>query len=353
VNTVFEWLTGVVGRAVGEVWHTFLGVWPFLAISVIVAAALTTYVGTDRIAAALRANTAVAVTGAVTLAAFTPFCSCGTTAIVLGALAARVPWAPLVAFMVASPLTSPQEYVLSAGLFGLPFATTFFAFAIGLGLAAGAVTHAIDRTGALAGQARLRPDPASPVRGAEGASCTTSPPDPSARDSARRPTATTSTDAGPGPAPVLTRVAVVPPPAMLRERLRLDRFGQELATTARRLALYFFAFATIGYLLIEAVPAQWLTQYLGGDTPWSVVIAAVAGIPIYLNTDGSLPMVAALMHGGMGAGPALAFLITGAGTSIGAISGMFVIARARVVALVIGLLTAGALLLGWVAPLWL
>jgi uncharacterized membrane protein YraQ (UPF0718 family) len=37
-------------------------------------------------------------------------------------LAAEAPWAPIVAFMVASPLTSPSELLLSAGLFGWGFA---------------------------------------------------------------------------------------------------------------------------------------------------------------------------------------------------------------------------------------
>lgn len=85
----------------------------------------------------------------------------------------------------------------------------------------------------------------------------------------------------------------------------------------------------------------------------AVPLAALIGIPVYLNTDGSRPLVATLMDGGMGAGPALAFLITGAGTSVGAISGMLLIARRRVVALVVGLLYVGAVALGWLAPLWL
>ena len=42
----------------------------------------------------------------------------------------------------------------------------------------------------------------------------------------------------------------------------------------------------------------------------------------------------------------MAFLVTGAGTSIGAITGAFVIARPRVIALVVALLFAGALVLG-------
>jgi len=57
-------------------------------------------------------------------------------------------------------------------------------------------------------------------------------------------------------------------------------------------------------------------------------------------------MVTALVHGGQGLGSAMTFLVTGAGTSIGAITGAFVIARARVIALVVALLFAGALVLG-------
>jgi uncharacterized membrane protein YraQ (UPF0718 family) len=333
------------------VWLTFTGVWPLLVISVVVAAALATYVGADRMASALRANVAMAVAGAVALATLTPFCSCGTTAIVLGALASKVPWAPLVAFMVASPLTSPQEYVVSAGLFGIPFANTFFAAAVVLGLAAGGVTHAIERTGALTGQARLRPN-STPSQAETESGCCAPRSAPASQDTSCCATASITAPSGDGTVMTVTRSAITAP-VSLRTRFRVDTLARELVVTARRLAFYFFAFATIGYLLIEAIPAEWLTEYLGGDTPWSVVIAALAGIPVYVNTDGSLPMVAALMHGGMGAGPALAFLLTGAGTSVGAISGMFVIARARIVALVIGLLLAGALALGWAAPLWL
>ena len=76
--------------------------------------------------------------------ALTPFCSCGTTAVVLGAMASSVPWAPVVAFMVSSPLTSPQEYVWSVGLFGPAFATTFFVAAIAAGLASTLIERAAD-----------------------------------------------------------------------------------------------------------------------------------------------------------------------------------------------------------------
>jgi len=335
MNGVVESVAGVLGRVVADVWTSVTHIWPFLLLSIVAAAALNTYVDTERLAAVLRRRTAVAVLGAVALATLTPFCSCGTMAVVLGALASRVPWAPLVAFLVASPLTSPQEYALSAGLFGMPFATTYFVAAIGLGLLAGAITSTVERTGWLTGQAGMRAEPAAAGCGRAGgsaaATCATPEGDPAG---------TTAT---------LVREAAAP----TRTRWKVDAFARELAGTARRLALYFLGFATLGYLLIEAVPTAWLTDYLGGGAELAVPLAALLGIPIYLNTEGSMPLVAALMQGGMGSGPALAFLVTGAGTSIGAITGLFLVARRRVVALVVGLLFGGAVLLGWLAPLWL
>jgi len=86
---------------------------------------------------------------------------------------------------------------------------------------------------------------------------------------------------------------------------------------------------------------------------WSVPLAAVLGIPVYLNTDASLPLVASLLHGGMAPGAGIAFLITGAGTSVGAISGMLLIARWRIVALVIGTLLVCAMATGWLSGPWL
>src|SRR5690606_19325604 len=105
--------------------------------SVVLASVIQVYVGTDRLAGWLRRSTPLAVLGAVALGALTPFCSCGTMAVVLGSLASSVPWAPVVAFMASSPLTSPGEYVWSVGLFGPGFATTFLVAAAGVGLLGG------------------------------------------------------------------------------------------------------------------------------------------------------------------------------------------------------------------------
>lgn len=305
-----------IGAVAQDVIGTVTRVWPFLVISVAVAAAVSVYVGTDRVSALLQRRSLIATTGAVVLATLTPFCSCGTTAVLIGMLATASPWAPLVAFMVASPLTSPSELIFSAGLFGWGFALIFFVGTIALGFFAGGVAHVLDRAGWLEGQARIQP--------------TVEP----------RPKAAVSI--GPGAASIVELPTV-------RQRWKLDELANELWVNAKKFSLFFLVFTAVGYLVIEAIPTAWLTDYLGGGSWMSVPLAALVGVPAYINTEASLPLVASLMDGGMGVGPAMAFLVTGAGTSIGAVTGLFVIARKRVVGLVVAVLFVGAVGLGWIA----
>ncbi len=102
-----------------------------------------------------------------------------------------------------------------------------------------------------------------------------------------------------------------------------------------------------GYFLNGLVPAAWVAAVFGNGNIYSIPLAATLGLPLYINTEASLPLVRALIDGGMSQGAALAFLITGAGTSFGAMAGMLTIARWRVISLVIGTLWVGAVVLGY------
>ncbi len=316
----------VLARVVQDVVGTLVADWPYLLASILAAAVLRVYVGTERLAGWLRRRRWTGITAAVVLATLTPFCSCGTTAVVLGMVATEAPWAPIGAFMVASPLTSPSELLLSAGLFGWAFALVYFVGATALGFASGGVTGVLEDRGWLVGQARMRPTAAT---------CDTScapPPEPES--------------AVTGTVLVAERAATV---TRLATRLRLGEFAAESVRLARRIAVYFLAYSALGYLVIEALPTRGLVGLLGDNPAWGVPLAAILGIPIYITSEASLPMVAALMHGGLGAGPAMAFLVSGSGTSIGAITGALLIARRRVVSVVVGLLLLGAIIMGWIA----
>ncbi|HYF78249.1 MAG TPA: permease [Symbiobacteriaceae bacterium] len=287
--------------ALERVWHTFSVNWPLLAASAAIATVLKLYVDQRRIAAFLQRHQGAGVVGATTVAVATPLCSCGTTAVILGMMANLISWAPIVAFMVASPLTSPQELLYSASLFGWPFAIAFFAASIVLGLLGGLVAYLAERRGWLKDQGRFRPVMAG---GQE------------------------------------TDGTVAQRPAWLD-------FAREFGKLGGRLLLFFLVFAFIGYVLNGLLPEEWISSLFGTGRMYGVALAATLGIPFYINTEASLPLVRSLMDLGMSPGATLAFLITGAGTSIGAITGALTIARWRVVGLVVGTLWVGATVLGY------
>ena len=357
-------------KALGQVWGTFLHNWPFLLVSALIAAGMKLYLNQEAIGDFLRRHESGGVLAATAVAVATPLCSCGTTAVILGMLAGSMPWAPIIAFMVASPLTSPEGLIYGAGLFGWPFALAFFSASILLGLSGGGITHLLDRRGWLAGQARYRPtatgsrQPMAPiVRRASGATVTFAPA--GGRQS--------STDTGgcscavSTAAPIPLTLAPVDAPSRRPESAPAAcgctassadaptrnlsapdwrAFGRELLVSGRQLLIFFFAFAFIGYLLNDLIPATWIPRLFGRDRGYSIPLAATLGLPFYINTEASLPLVRAMLDGGMSAGAALAFLITGAGTSIGALAGALAIARWRVLAVVIAVLWLGAVACG-------
>jgi uncharacterized membrane protein YraQ (UPF0718 family) len=354
-------LTEVIPWVVTQVATSIIHNWPFLALGILGAAALKVYVGTERIADLFQRRTGYAVVASVAAAVGTPFCSCGTTAVILSLIATTATWAPVVAFMVASPLTSPTELIVSTGLFGLPFGIFFFGSSIVLGLAGGGIAYLAQRAGLLENQARFVAQPACACEGPVVSA-------PIALGVGSRDTVSAPTALGVGPgvsAPIALKLgpavsaqialgvgpgaAAVAEFELRRDRVRFRQLAGEIASMGGRMLALFVGFAAIGYAVIAIIPTEWLTTMLGGSNPISVIVAATLGIPFYVSSEASLPLVRGLMDGGMGTGPAMAFLITGAGTSVGAITGGLLIARWRVLAIVVGTLWLGAIVLGLIA----
>jgi uncharacterized membrane protein YraQ (UPF0718 family) len=319
-----------------KVIETFSHNWYLLLVSIIVSAALKLYVDQDGISRFLRRNTKNSVLVSTGVAVATPFCSCGTTAVILGMMASTIPWAPIVAFMVASPLTSPEELFYSAGLFGWSFAIAFFVASILLGLMGGAIANFAESHGWLINQARTgasnTPSLSFGIMGG-----------PPPLTSPVMETTQCSCSASRVELPVIAQAVV----ESAKPIVTLQMFMAELWNISKRLLPLFFGFTFIGYLLNGLIPVAWITSLFGTGHAYSIPLAATLGLPFYINTEASLPLVRAMLDSGMSQGAALAFLITGAGTSIGAIGGALTIARWRVIAIVIGTLWVGSILIGF------
>jgi uncharacterized protein len=365
MDAIFQAVLALFSKTLLQVWVTFTHNWPFLIVSILIGVILKLYLDQDRVSAFLLRHQRAGVIGATAAAVGTPLCSCGTTAVILGMMAGSLPWAPIIAFMVSSPLTSPEEMVYSAGLFGWPFALAFFGASIVLGLLAGLVAGALEKRGWFKGQARYTtPKAAAPAAARPKVG------QPVALSNVRTPTrerAAATLCCAPAPALALaaadacgcgstTLAAPAPtcacaPAAVSPARVSAQTFLRETFQTGAQLLPMFIGFAFIGYFLNNLIPSAWVAAVFGSGHVYGVPLAATLGLPLYINTEASLPLVRALIDGGMSQGAALAFLITGAGTSIGAMMGALTIARWRVVGLVVAILWVGAIASGFIFDL--
>ena len=354
-------IISLVQYTFAKVIETFAHNWWLLLISILISTALTLYVDQVAVARFLRRNTKNSVLISTGVAVTTPFCSCGTTAIVLGMMASTIPWAPIIAFMVASPLTSPQELFYSAGLFGWNFAIAFFAASIILGLTGGVIASYAEGRGWLANQARMASMPASLAPRLTSGPAAVALPSPVAEISLCACSTNPAALALPVLAPPIAETIScacstnpVEPQVISQTIASVNKasvtfrvFMNEVWKVSKRLLPLFFGFTFIGYLLNGLIPTEWIVSLFGAGHAYSVPLAATLGLPFYINTEASLPLVSAMLDSGMSQGAALAFLITGAGTSIGALGGALTIARWRVIGIVVCTLWTGSIVLGF------
>jgi len=370
-----EFILSLTIEAINQMLLAFLHNWPYLLMSVIIAVLLKLYVNAEKVSAFLNRHRGAGVVVATAAAVGTPLCSCGTTAVVLGMVASTMPWAPIVAFMVSSPLSSPEGLVYSAGLFGWPFAIAFYLASILLGLAGGWITGVLDNRGWLVNQTRF----ANPTTAPCACSVNNEKPIISKRvftlelpvlklDNPETSCGCTeavltkpTSSCGCGQSEVIQKVEepasgcactpsiVVATDSQIdaqKSQLTLRIFFQELYADGKRLLVMFAGFAFIGYFLNGLIPTSWVMALFGSGNIYNVPLAATLGLPFYINSEASLPLIRAMLDNGMSQGAALAFMISGAGTSIGAITGALTIARWRVIGIVVGTLWVGAIISG-------
>ncbi len=329
--------------------------WLPLALAILIAAAMKVHADPRRLERALARRKHAAILGSVAVGAFTPLCACGTMAVVLGMLSATVPWAPIMAFLTSSPLMSPDGFVLLSGLIGLEFAVAVAVASIVIGVGSGYFTHLVEtRTGWLRGQTRFAVQAAP----AKQAGCACAPP-PTLASAARAYAPPAVREEAPCcapqelPAPGGVAVADVASTSFTAfrgalQRLRLAETVRALKEVgARQILLSFMVFVAVGYLINRLVPAEYIGAIFGSGHAYSVPFAALVGLPFYVTTESSVPIIQSLLQSGASRGAMLAFMITGPATSAWVVAGLATFLRPRAIALYLGLVLAGGIAAGY------
>jgi uncharacterized protein len=292
------------------------------------------WLGTERLARLLGGDRLLpALVKGTLLGAVTPFCGCSTIPLLLGLLRARVRFAGVAAFMLASPLLNPYILGVVTLLFGGRTAVVYAAIAAGTSIGLGAAWElaGLDRflkPSVLPAGSAAAPVPSLigagpvaaggaatlevPVAGeAPAASCGT---DDGAGSCGEPSGSTCGTSADTGCGTPGDAAATDAPWAGLRTELR-DAWGSSV-DLLRPMLVPLLLGVTVGALIYGAVPEGFVAGVLGEATWWSLPLAAVLGLPLYLRGEAAFPIGAGLLAAGVGEGPMFAMVIAGMGASI-------------------------------------
>lgn len=287
--------------------ESLISIAPFLLLSIATAAYLKASGADQIVAAAFEGSPVRSIAIASLFGALSPFCSCGVIPLVAALLASGVPFAPVLAFCIASPLMDPEMFILTAAELGTDFALVKTAAAIGIGLFAGYTTLALGKTGILENGFK---DIAAPRCGA-----------PKAEKS-----------------DVHWKFWSSP-----SRRAEFTSEGwKSFSFLGRWLA---FAFLLEG-IMISYIPSENIATLLGDENSYSILLAALIGVPAYLNGYAAIPLVGGLMDLGMSPATALTFILAGGATCIPAAVGIWSLLKPKLFTLYLGFAFFGSVLAG-------
>lgn len=255
------------------------------------------------------------------LGAITPFCSCSTVPITAGLLKGGVPFGPTMAFLFSSPVLNPIIIALLLSLLGLKItivyvAVTFVGSMVAAALLArmGMESEVKPLLNISASCCEERSMPAAkPVVAATAACCSSGSAQP-VRFAAFPTIQSKSACCAPEAAP-----SAVPKEAdseQISFKEKLKRASHSAMDTFKGVFWYLLLGAGIGAFIYGFFPQELVVRWAGPDTPWSIPAAALIGVPMYIRAETVIPISAALVGKGMGAGTVLALIIGGAGASI-------------------------------------
>jgi len=298
----------------------------YLLISISLAVALKLYLDAEKVRRFLYRKPGMLIPGSVATGALTPLCACGTMAVIFSLVGSSLPWGPIMAFLVSSPLMSPDTFILISGFLGSKFAVVLTLASIILGLAAGYLTWIIEiHSGFLDDQ--LKVIQKNSIQ--HNASIVYS--------------ARSMCGCGKTGEPVNLKGI-----HRIISNLRIDRFGKELYELGIKKILPLFAlFILIAYAVKTYMPTSWIVALFSGDHFYSVPLSSLIGLPLYVSDASVVPLLQVFKNAGASNGALLAFLISGPATSLGVIGGLSLILKKRAIGLYIGFIFVGAILLGY------
>jgi uncharacterized protein len=145
------------------------------------------------------------------------------------------------------------------------------------------------------------------------------------------------------PAPTATGVG-----GKLTLQDRVDAARDETVDILRTVWPYVLVGIAIGAAIHGWVPDDLFVTTGIADSVWSVPVATLAGIPLYANVAGVVPLVEAVYAKGLGLGTAMAFMMSIVALSLPSLILLKRVMRLPLLAIFTGVVTVGIITIGFI-----
>ena len=197
---------------------------------------------------------------AALLGTVTPFCSCSSIPLFMGFTSAGLPIGVTFSFLISSPMVDLGSLVLLMSVFGWKVAAVYVLLGLVIAVAGGTLIEKL----------HLENQVEEYIRNGR------------------------STEL---------------PQEELLFRSRVKYAWEQVAATAKKVAPYVLIGVGVGAIIHNWIPEELIVNALGRRNPFGVVLAAVAGIPMYADIFGTIPIAEALLAKGALIGVVLSFMM--------------------------------------------
>ena len=232
------------------------------------------------------------------LGTVTPFCSCSSIPLFIGFTRAGLPLGVTFSFLISSPMVDLGSLVLITSTFGPGVAVLYTVFGLVVAIAGGAL---IQRLGM----------------------------DDQVMDFVRGESADVEEDMSRTP----------------RERV-LYAAG-ETASTFRKVFPYILVGVGIGSIVHNWIPQGVIEPVLGDGNPFAVILATVAGAPIYADVFGVIPIAESLLAKGAALGTVLSFMMSVTVLSVPSLIMLARVVKPKLLGIFVGICLIGIVACGY------
>ena len=235
---------------------------------------------------------------AALLGTVTPFCSCSSIPLFIGFTSAGLPRGVTFSVLISSPMVDLGSLVLLMSIFGWKVAIVYVVLGLVIAVAGGTLIEKLHLDNQV--EEFIRRGHAMDV-----------------------------------------------PQEELRVRDRLRYAWAQVVSTAKKVAPYVLIGVGIGAIIHNWIPEELIVGLLGTGNPFGVILATIAGIPMYADIFGTIPIAEALLAKGAQLGVVLSFMM---GVTTLSLPSMVMLRKAvkpKLLGIFVAICTVGIIVVGY------